>query len=187
MKKILCLFLLFPFICFCQSRICTIKGFVKYYLSENHLNKADIGSKVYVLDSLYAGNFNIQLADTFKTCLMYRSVATTYADLALMPAEISEEINKYRAMDDAAPRDYYSRNLSQLLVLTNNEMVNTSVVDRAGNYSIVVPKGTYYVYIQSHNRSTPELFSGETARVYCRKIRVDSGQTVDVSYKFSFN
>ena len=77
MKKILCLFLLFPFICFCQTGVCTIKGFVKYYLNENHLNKADIGSKVFVLDSLYAGNFNIQLADTFKTCLMYRSLATT--------------------------------------------------------------------------------------------------------------
>ncbi len=186
MRKILCLFLLFPFICFCQSRICTIKGFVKYYLNENHLNKADIGSKVYVLDSLYAGNFNIQLADTFKTCLMYRSLATTYADPALMPVEISEEINKYRAMDNATLRDYYSRNLSQLLVLANNEMVNTSIVDVAGNYSIVVPKGTYYIYIQSRNRSTPELFYGETAGIYCRKVRIDSGQTVDVSYKFSF-
>ncbi len=186
MKKILCLFLLFPFICYCQSGTCTIKGVVTHYLIENHLNKADIGSKVYVLDSLYAGNFNIQLADTFKTCLMYRSVATTYADVALMPAEISEEINKYRAMDDATLRDYYSRNLSQLLVFANNEMVNTSTVDRAGHYSVVVPKGTYYVYIQSHNRNTPELFSGETARVYCRKVRVDNGQTVDVSYKFSF-
>ena len=186
MKKILCLFLFCPFICLGQSRVCTIKGFVKYYLNENHLNKADIGSKVYVLDSLYAGNFNIQLADTFKTCLMYRSVATTYADPALMPAEISDAINKYRAMDDAALRDYYSRNLSQLLVLANNEMVNTSTVDGAGHYSVVVPKGTYYVFIQSHNRSTPELFSGETARVYCKKIRIDNGQTVDVSYKFSF-
>jgi hypothetical protein len=186
MKKILCLFLLFPLICFCQTGTCTIKGFVKYYLNEYHLNKADIGSKVYVLDSLYAGNFNIQLADTFKTCLMYRSLATTYTDVALMPAEISDEINKYRAMDDAALSDYYSRNLSQLLVLANNEMVNTSVVDGAGNYSIAVPKGTYYIYIQSHNRGTQELFSGETARVFCRKIRVDNGQTVDVSYKFSF-
>jgi len=186
MKKTLCLFLFCPFICFCQTGTCTIKGFVKYYLNENQLNKADIGSKVYVLDSLYAGNFNIQLADTFKTCLMYRSLATTYTDATLMPLEISEEINKYRALDDAALRDYYSRNLSQLLVLANNEMVNTSVVDRAGNYSIVVPKGTYYIYIQSHNRGTQELFSGETARVFCRKIRVDNGQTVDVSYKFSF-
>jgi hypothetical protein len=186
MKKILCLFLLLPFVCCCQSGTCTIKGVVTHYLIENHLNKADIGSKVYVLDSLYAGNFNIQLADTFKTCLMYRSLATTYTDVALMPEEISDEINKYRAMDDAALRDYYSRNLSQLLVFTNNEMVNTSTVDRAGHYSVVVPKGTYYVFIQSHNQNTPELFSGETARVYCRKVRVDNGQTVDVSYKFSF-
>jgi hypothetical protein len=139
-----------------------------------------------VLDSLYAGNFNIQLADTFKTCLMYRSMATTYTDPLLMPEEISDGIIKYRAMDDAALRDYYSRNLSQLLVFANNEMVNTSTVDGAGHYSVVVPKGTYYVYIQSHNRSTPELFSGETAGVYCGKVRVDNGQTVDVSYKFSF-
>ena len=186
MKKILLLFLFSPFICFCQSGVCTIKGFVKYYLSEDHLNKAAIGSKVYVLDSLYAGNFNIQLADTFKTCLMYRSLATTFTDITLMPAEISDEINKYRAMDDAALKDYYSRNLSQLLVLTNNEMVNTSTVDRSGNYSIAVPKGTYYVYIQSNNRSGQDVSSGETARVYCRKVRIDNGQTVDVSYKFSF-
>jgi hypothetical protein len=186
MKKILCLFLFFPLICFCQVGKGTIKGVVKYYLSENHLNKADIGSKVYVLDSLYAGNFNIQLADTFKTCLMYRSLAVTYTDAVLMPSEISDEINKYRAMDDEAVRDYYSRNLSQLLVLANNEMVNTSVVDGAGNYSIAVPKGTYYVFIKSNNRTTPELFSGETARVFCKKIRIDGGQTVDVSYKFAF-
>ena len=186
MKKIPCLFLFFPVICFCQSGTCTIKGVVKYYLTEYHLNKADIGSKVYVLDSLYAGNFNIQLADTFKTCLMYRSLATTFADPALMPTEISDEINKYRAMDDAALRDYYSRNLSQLLILAKNEMVNTSIVDGAGHYSMAVPKGTYYVYIQSNNRSGPQLFYEETARVYCRKIRVDNGQTVDVSYKFSF-
>ena len=103
-----------------------------------------------------------------------------------MPAEISDVISKYRALDDAALRDYYSRNLSQLLVLANNEMVNTSIVDRAGNYSIAVPKGTYYVFIQSHNRSTQDLFFGETARVYCKKIRIENGQTVDVSYKFSF-
>jgi hypothetical protein len=186
MKRTLCLFLFFPLICLCQSGTCTIKGVVKYYLTEYHLNKADIGSKVYVLDSLYAGNFNIQLADTFKTCLMYRSLATTFIDVASMPAEISDEMNKYRALDDEAIRDYYSRNLSQLLVLTNNEMVNTSVVDGAGNYSMAVPKGTYYVYIQSHNQSGPQLFSEEAARVYCRKIRIDSGQTVDVSYKFSF-
>lgn len=186
MKKILSCFLFFPVICYCQTGTGTIKGVIKYYLSEYHLNKADIGSKVYVLDSLYAGNFNIQLADTFKTCLMYRSLAVTYTEKALMPSEISDEINKYRAMDDEAIRDYDSRNLSQLLVLANNEMVNKSTVDDAGNYSLAVPKGTYYVYIQSNNRSTPELFSGETARVYCKKIRIDSGQTVDVSYKFSF-
>jgi hypothetical protein len=117
---------------------------------------------------------------------MYRSLAITFTGVALMPLEISEGINKYHAMDDAALNDYYSRNLSQLLVLANNEMVNTSIVDRAGNYSIVVPKGTYYIFIQSHNRSTPQLFSGETARVYCKKVSVDNGQTVDVSYKFSF-
>ena len=186
MKKILCLFLIFPLISFSQPGKGTIKGVVKYYLSEDHLHKADFGSKVYVLDSQYAGNFNIQLADTFKTCLMYRSVAATYKDELLMPAEISEEINKYRAMDDAAIRDYYSRNLSQLLELANNEMVNKSTVDRTGSYSIVVPKGTYYVFIQSKNHSTPELFSGETTRVFCKKITIDSGQTVDVSYKFSF-
>jgi hypothetical protein len=186
MKKILCLFLLFPFTVFCQVGKGTIKGVVNYYLTEYHLNKADIGSTVYVLDSQYAGNFNIQLADTFKTCLMYRSVAVTYQSAALMPLEISDEINKYRAMDDEAVRDYYSRNLSQLLVLVNNEMVNKSTVDRTGNYSMVVPKGTYYVFIQSNNQTTPESFSGETARVYCKKIRIDSGQTVDVSYKFSF-
>src|SRR5436305_8467573 len=102
MKKILCLFLCFPCFCFSQSRVCTIKGVVNYFLLENHLNKADIGSKVYVLDSQYAGSFNIQLADTFKTCLMYRSLATTFTDAASMPAEITEEINKYRALDDAA-------------------------------------------------------------------------------------
>jgi hypothetical protein len=186
MKKILCLFLFFPLIGFCQIGKGTIKGVVNYYLTEFHLNKADIGSKVYVLDSQYAGNFNIQLADTFKTCLMYRSVAVTYRDAALMPSEISDEINKYRALDDQAVRDYYSRNLSQLLVLANNQMVNKSTVDRTGNYSMVVPKGTYYVFIWSNNRTTPDLFSGETARVYCKKIRIDSGQTVDVSYKFSF-
>ncbi|HET7003258.1 MAG TPA: hypothetical protein VFI33_18170 [Puia sp.] len=186
MKKILCLFLLFPLVCICQVGKGTIKGVVKYYLSDYHLNKADIGSKVYVLDSVYAGNFNIQLADTFKTCLMYRSVAATYTDAILMPLEISDEINKYRALDDQAVRDYYSRNLSQLLELANNQMVNKSTVDGAGNYSIVVPKGTYYVFIQSNNKNIPELFSGETARVFCKKIRIDSGQTVDVSYKFSF-
>jgi hypothetical protein len=186
MKKILAIFLSFPFFCFSQSGTCTIKGVVNYFLPENHLNKADIGSKVYVLDSQYAGNFNIQLADTFKTCLMYRSLALAYTDVAFMPLEISDGINRYHAMDDATLNDYYSRNLSQLLVLANNEMVNTSTVDRGGKYSIVVPKGTYYIFIQSHNRSTPQLFSGETARVYCKKVSVESGQTVDVSYKFSF-
>jgi hypothetical protein len=186
MKKILCVFLFFPLICFCQVGKGTIKGVVNYYLSEYHLNKADFGSRVYVLDSVYAGNFNIQLADTFKTCLMYRSLAVTYTAEILMPSEISEEISKYRAMDDEAVGNYYSRNLNQLLVFAKNEMVNKSTVDRAGNYSIAVPKGTYYVYIQSNNRTTPELFSGETARVFCKKIRIDSGQTVDVSYKFSF-
>src|SRR5437879_2551491 len=70
MKKILCLFLIFPLVSFSQAGKGTIKGVVKYYLSEDHLHKADFGSKVYVLDSQYAGNFNIQLADTFKTCLM---------------------------------------------------------------------------------------------------------------------
>jgi hypothetical protein len=186
MKKILFLFLSFPLICFSQSGSGTIKGVVNYYLVENHMNKADIGSKVYVLDSVYAGNFNIQLADTFKTCLMYRSLAITYTGNALMPLEISDEIDKYHAMDDAALNNYYSRNLSQLLVLAKNEMVNTSIVDGGGKYSIVVPKGTYYICIQSHNRTIPQLFSGETAGVYCKKIRIDNGQTVDVSYKFSF-
>jgi len=186
MKKILCLFLIFPLVSFCQVGKGTIKGVVKYYLSEDHMQKADFGSKVYILDSQYAGNFNIQLADTFKTCLMYRSVAVTYKDELMMPADISDEINRYRAMDDAAVRDYYSRNLSQLLVLANNEMVNKSTVDRTGSYSVVVPKGTYYVFIQSNNHSAPELFSGETARVFCKKVKIDSGETVDVSYKFSF-
>lgn len=186
MKKILSLLLSFPLFCLSQSGTCTIKGVVNYYLVENHLNKADIGSKVYVLDSQYAGNFNIQLADTFKTCLMYRSLAITYTGVALMPSEISDEINKYHAMDDAALNDYYSRNLSQLLILTSNEMVNTLVVDGRGNYSIAVHKGTYYIYIQSNNRSTPQSFSRETAKVYCKKISIDNGQTVDVSYKFSF-
>ena len=185
MKKILCLFLIFPFVSICQVNKGTIKGVVKYYLSEDHLNKADIGSKVYVLDSVYAGNFNIQLADTFKTCLMYRSLAVTYTDALVMPAEISDGISKYRAMDDEALRDYYSRNLSQLLVLANNELVNKSTVDGTGNYSIAVPKGTYYVYIQSNNRTTPELFSGATTRVYCKKIR-QRRRSKSIRYAFQF-
>lgn len=154
-------------IIFCFSILCAsncigqtskIHGVVTYYFNEYQGDKPDIGAKVYVIDS--------------AKCKFDKDVAFKY-DLASISHKAGES--------DFDSADIHNATNNSLVM--QSESAITTTVDGAGNYSLDVKPGTYYIMIQSRGRNRTSV-SEVLGKVYYTIERTSAGQTSDVSHRF---
>lgn len=140
-----------------------IKGVVTYYFNQYQGDKSDIGAAVYIVDSAKCRSFDTEIPFQYELASI-----------------------KNPKGDDAAFKSIDGMNALNNQQIINSEYVNTTTVDGSGNYSIDLPKGTYYILIQSKGR--PGLSTSEVLGcIYYIKVRLNADQTKEVSHNFPLN
>lgn len=204
-------FLLFmPIISFSQT---SIGGVITYFFNDYQGNKADIGSKVFILDSLNSPNEKFGIVDTFLHVKLYRALielnrntlstnefliskykgkkqyAKEYEILNSQILELNKSLDRYNQIliDYNAETDEKFKILdtktSSLLKSLNDKNCLITTVDGNGNYSLNIKSGTYYVYIISKNRRS--INSTEiSGDIYFTKVTVKEGIRKEVSHNF---
>lgn len=216
-----------------------VSGTVTYLYNYYQGNKADVGSKVYLIDSIMFSNIkNYENLKNYSLLSDKRSLANyCIKDLAEYNSEKEykklvkqkENLeNKNKHLQDKNKEDYkniindlkpfndkieskkkelekwandlkdnkaltddewniYCRNAAESLIdLSNSKNAKTNTINGVGMYTFKkVENGTYYVIIQSKNRSGLDVLSF-MGKVYSKKIIVDNSD-IDVSYNFTVN
>lgn len=184
MKKIL---LLLAFFYSTHANSQRIYGVITYYFNEYQGDKADIGSKVTVIDS---SKFDIHFLIALNVDrICYNMRLTTHGPKAkfkkFTPDEL-KQIEQYKLtnyiIDDDAYHAHDSTLWHQLRHLIEDNESTSVAVDGAGNYSIPVKPGKYWVFIQSNaNKNYPMVnFGGEFV---AENITV-SDKDISLNHKF---
>jgi hypothetical protein len=72
---------------------------------------------------------------------------------------------------------------------TNTDKLDNIIkrtVDGAGNYSVEVNPGTYYVFMRSNNRRGITV-SQALGKIYCKKLTIKENEVKDISHNFTLN
>ncbi len=216
-----------------------VSGTVTYLFNYYQGDKADIGSKVYLIDSITFSRIkNYKNLKDYSTMKATRSLLNyCIEDLAKLYSEKEykklikkkEKLeNKNKHLQDKNKEDYknimndlkpfnnkiedkkkelekwknnlkekkaltddewkiYCHNAAESLIdLSNSKNVKKKTVNGVGMFTFKkVENGTYYVIIQSKNRSGLNVLSF-MGKVYSKKIIVDNSD-IDVSYNFTVN
>lgn len=216
-----------------------VSGTVTYLYNYYQGNKADVGSKVYLIDSIMFSNIkNYENLKNYSLMSAKRSLANyCIKDLAeynsdkeykklVKQKENLENKNKHLQVkykedygniindlkpfndkiegkkkelekwtndlkDNKALTDdewkIYCRNAAESLIdLSNSKNAKTNTINGVGMYTFKkVENGTYYVIIQSKNRSGLDVLSF-MGKVFSEKIVVNNSD-VDVSHNFTLN
>lgn len=161
-----------------------VSGTVTYYFNEFRGDQPDIGAKVYILDSASAGNFSIDLADSFYYAAFYLGVKQHYLDMnEPVPDNIQEGIDKSGASDQKVFDSMDQRCAAQVLDFINNADTHSVLTNDLGSYTYPLRMGTYYVLIQSNGRKGMNA-TEVSGKVRAKKIAVGNGQDIDFSCKF---
>lgn len=142
----------------CLGQTTKIHGVVTYFFNEYQGDKPDIGAKVYVVDS--------------ANCKFDRDVAFRY-DMASIGHKAGES--------DFDSADLHNAHNNYLIM--QSESAYTTTVDGAGNYSLDVKPGTYYIMIQSKGRNRVSV-SELLGKVWYTKEKLRADQTADASHNF---
>lgn len=185
MKPILLLVVLFttPLWAFTQEPG-HISGKVTFVFNKFQGEQPDNGAKVYILDSASAGNFSMDLADSFYYAAFYLGLQREYLDNHQdLPDNLQESIEKSGAGNQKVFDDMDRRNASQLFDLVANANIRSVAANDAGAYSYPLAAGTYYILIQSNGRTGMNTTENQ-GMVRVRKVKIVNGQVVDFSCKF---
>jgi hypothetical protein len=96
--------------------------------------------------------------------------------LSKLNAETDE---KFKALDEENSKMYYSA-----INTDKNKNVIKSTINATGSFSVNVKPGVYYVFIVSKNRQGHSM-SEVGGKIYCKKLKINSGETIDVSHNFN--
>lgn len=210
MKKYFLILIVLPFVSFAQSKI---SGVVTYYFNEYQGDKADIGSKVYILSGTIISKEQIASVDSFQTGKFYRNL---YSKYTVMKANYFPLVKQYEGKKrfkekyeenklyynnlDKSATEYYNECIKygvetdekfkaldervfKILRLLPESAIAKTTVDGVGNYSISIVPGVYYILIVSKNR-TGSTISDVMGKFYLKQVEVKSNEQVDKSYLF---
>lgn len=153
-----------------------INGVVTYYFNKNYGDKPDIGSDVYIIDSLNCSAFSMPTIDSFYYASIYRSYFNSYKSMRKdPPLEIIQQLKNWGADSDAAFRALDMRASTYIFDIAHSENTHKLVVDGNGSYSKNVKSGTYYIIFKSNNRKS---------KIFFKKIILNSNDEKNVSYNF---
>jgi hypothetical protein len=183
MKKLILLLMACPAFAFAQNNS-SIHGVVTFFFNQYQGDKPDIGAGVFILDSTKAKRFNPLIVDSFIFGNSYRHIAANYRQRgSSIPDNILRELRNFGADSDDNFRALDNRCYMSFLTFQSSDDANSTTVDATGSYYIAVKPGVYYIFIRSHNRTSMTV-SEYSGRLFFRKVKVKSGQTIDVSTRF---
>jgi hypothetical protein len=210
MKKILLLLMILPLLSQAQSKV---SGVVTYFFNKYQGDKADIGSKVYLITNNEISKHDINAIDSFQIGKTYRKL---YSDYILMKAEYlplvkqyegkkryKEKYDEYKAHYDDLDKSvikYYNECLKygvetdekfkildervfRTLYMLTESAVSKTTVDGVGNYSILAAPGVYYILIVSKNRTGTSI-SDVMGKFYLKRFEIKTNENVDMSCRF---
>lgn len=213
MKNKFLLFILILSPLLVSSQTSTISGVITYFFNDNYGNRPDIGAKVFIIDSATNNSFKYMTVDSFIYAKTYKGIYNSYLSIYSNYNDVLKKyegkklyktiIDQYKLKADDAKKDvdkYYQvlekygvetkdkfdaldkRALSSVLGIDENNSLQKSV-DGAGNYSVNVKPGVYYVLVVSKNRNgsnATELMG----QVYHKKITIKENSSKDISHNF---
>lgn len=144
--------------CFAQKA--KIHGVITYFFNDFQGDKPDLGAHVYAVDSTKCPNYSKEISFQY--------------DLATIGGPKSD--TAFKSLDLRSARNNNE--------IKNSTFVNSATVDGAGNYSLELPAGTYYVLIQSKGR-TASTMTELMGKITLLTIRVNADQSLDFSHYFS--
>ncbi|UMB55349.1 hypothetical protein MKD41_07725 [Lutibacter sp. A64] len=216
-----------------------VSGTVTYLFNYYQGNKADVGSKVYLIDSTMFSkiknyenlkNYSLMNSKRFlaNSCIKSLAEYNSENDYKKLIKQKEKLENKNKHLQEKNKEDYknivddlkpfnkkiedkkkelekwtndlqenkaltddewniYCRKAAESLIdLSNSKNVKTNTANGLGMFTFKkVENGTYYVVIQSKNRSGLDVLSF-MGKVYSKKIIVDNSD-IDVSYNFTVN
>jgi hypothetical protein len=164
-----------------------ISGVVTFFFNKNYGDKPDIGSKVFIADSLETTQINLSTLDSFQHGSFYRNILQEYKRLGLKtPADVLAELKKWNVEENVQFDSLDSRTYKIIINIMKANGVREIVVDGSGNYNVNIKPGTYYVYIQSNNRnalSRTEIMG----KMHCQKVTIIDGDEINVSTNFGLH
>lgn len=144
--------------CFAQKG--KIHGVVTYFFNDYQGDKPDLGAHVYAVDSAKCPNYSAEISFQYDLATIGGPKGdTAFKNLDLKSARNNNEIK-------------------------NSTFVNEATVDGSGNYSIDLPPGTYYVFMQSKGRSASTM-TEVMGKISIRTIRIQADQSIDFSHYFA--
>lgn len=214
MKKILFVFIFCNiYNSYCQN--CNVSGVVTYFFNKYQGDKPDIGAKVYVIDSIsnidfdYKAISHLNFGKSFITLynnyyrmnLQNEELLKLYGNKKKYAEQIKEandnkeyykkkmdefytEMIKYNVETDEKLKELHKKTYETCSNAINKENTISKTVNGTGDYSITINSGTYYVLIISKNRTGTGL-SDYSGLMFCQKIKIENGQTKDVSNNFN--
>lgn len=139
----------------CNAQVGKVHGVITYFFNDYQGDKPDLGAQVYAIDS--------------AKCPAYNSDVSFRYYLASIKKTVDDSLDKQNAHNNNEIR------------FSNS--AKTTRVDGAGNFELDLPVGTYYVLIKSKGR-TGATMSDVLGITNVTKVKVKSGETVDVSHNF---
>jgi hypothetical protein len=136
-----------------------IRGTVTYYYNTNYGQMADAGSDVYVASTQDVKDTDVEaMVNVSRANFYWRLVRLTNGT----PDEKSlEQLKELNADMDDKLKALYNKSLEQFKAFLDQPNLKHTLVDSAGNYSVKVSPGSYYVMIRSsHGGTSTIIFRG---------------------------
>jgi hypothetical protein len=183
MKAFLFLLICAPFVARSQAGG-TVKGVITFFFNEYQGDKPDVGAKIFAADTADVPGFSLDLCDSFYQAKTYRNIAGAYESRGIKPPEdVHAKLLQYGADNIASFTDMDHRNARQLMQLQFDKKTKSATVDGAGNFSIQLPTGVYYIFVQSNGRkgiSASEIMG----KAIVKKVHVTSSGETNISTRF---
>lgn len=161
-----------------------INGVITYFFNKYQGDKPDIGSEVFILDTEKVKDIDFSVIDSFYMSNVYRKMVLNYKSVNMEPpTDVSKKANDYKSLDETYFNSLDERTYKNFLNIKFNKETIKTVVDGAGNFSVDVKPGNYYVIIKSHNRNGRSI-SESDGQLFNKTIKVKQGETINVSRNF---
>lgn len=161
-----------------------ISGVLTYYFNQNFGDKPDVGASIFVADSAMIPEFNFDEVLSFQSAIMYRKLLDLYNQQNRpLPALIQSQADKNKWAEKTVFDELDKISSRNITKFKNSDKAIKALADGAGNYSIKVDPGTYYILIESNNRNGMTI-TEISGKIYLKKVLIKAGDEQNVSQSF---
>jgi hypothetical protein len=191
-----------------------ITGVITYHFNKYQGDKADIGAKVYAIDSISNPDFDFESITKFKNGKAYIGLYNSYAKMNAQKDELlkmygNKKKNKEEVAKTLKEKESNQKKMDEFLIEmakydvdtqekldSLDKVVSNSYRNTLKNEDIssatINTTGSYSIpvkagtyYVFIKSKNRKGLTQSEVmGKIYCEKITIKDGQTKDVSYNF---